>query len=450
MTLETSTLQKHKEEKVYIKRRKRTSWLKRRNANKHTVGLKYGTNFEALYPGRIARYLPLTVRQFIKKGYLSINHAKKIITVPSDFSFKGQYDDIIFFFKALISSYLLLKGNLTLDFSKCKSASISAFVQLGILLDEFNAALQRYNKGRVHRNGKYIKIIPSPNIKVLKYLAALNIYVSPKLGELGKSDMFLPLRLQRGRRKGVYSENQKGVVGKRMVDYVNEALRANSYELNRKGQTVFRGLIDEVLSNAEDHSINYSEWFVNGIAFRERQFGTDIVELNFAIVNYGDSMYEGFEKTKELNKANYDLVNTAFLWHQKSLSRKHGFGKEGLFTMLMLNEGISRLKYEESSRGNGTMNFLDAFITIGGFGDDDKKFNSQLNIISGHTCLTCDNNVRPYDSGSMKLISLNRKQDQRLLPDNDYLTDNQEYFPGTILECRIYLNETYFNRKLNL
>lgn len=67
MTLETSTLQKHKEEKVYIKRRKRTSWLKRRNANKHTVGLKYGTNFEALYPGRIARYLPLTVRQFIKK-----------------------------------------------------------------------------------------------------------------------------------------------------------------------------------------------------------------------------------------------------------------------------------------------------------------------------------------------------------------------------------------------
>ena len=76
--------------------------------------------------------------------------------------------------------------------------------------------------------------------------------------------------------------------------------------------------------------------------------------------------------------------------------------------------------------------------------------NKNHNIISGHTCLTCDNNVRPYDSGSMKLISLNRKQDQRLLPDNDYLVDNQEYFPGTILECRIYLNETYFNRKLNL
>ena len=450
MILNHSLSQKHIEEKLYNKRRKRALWLKRRNINKYLGGSKCNINYNELYPGRIIRFIPLTIKLFIQKGYLSPKYASKWIVVPSIFSFKDHYDETIVFFKSLISSYLLLKGNLTLDFSKCKSASISAFVQLGILLDEFSAALQRYNKGCVNKNGKHIKIIPASDIKILKYLAALNIYVSPKLEELDRSDMFLPLRLQRGRQKGVYSENQKGVVGKRMVDFVNDALRANSYELNKKGQSVFRGLIDEVLSNAEDHSVNYSEWFVNGIAFRERQFGTDIVELNFAIVNYGDSMYEGFEKTKELNKENYDLVNKGFLLHQKSLSRKHCFGKEGLYTMLMLNEGISRLKYEESSRGNGTMNFLDAFISIGGFGDDDKKFNSQLNIITGHTCLTCDNNVRPYDSGSVKLISLNLEQNQRLLPDNNYLKDNQEYFPGTILECRIYLNETYFNRKLNL
>ena len=237
----------------------------------------------------------------IKEGYLSVEYAQKTIIAPIDFSFKNQYDESVLFLKSFISSYLLSKGNIVLDFSQCKRGSISTFVQLSILLKELNLALRRFNSGCMYKNYKDVKILPSKDIKILKYLAALNLFNGKELENLDKCDLFLPLKLQRGRQNGVYSENKKGVVGKRMVEFVNEALRANSYELNKKGQSVLRGLIDGVLSNAEDHSLKYSEWFVDGIAFMEKQFGTDVVELNFAILNYGDSMYEGFEKTKEQN-----------------------------------------------------------------------------------------------------------------------------------------------------
>lgn len=449
MNLKNVKYQSNIEKRIYLKRRKRKCWLKKRNINKHLVSFR-NNNCKVLYPGGIIRFLPFIIKLFIKEGYLSVEYAQKTIIAPIDFSFKNQYDESVLFLKSFISSYLLSKGNIVLDFSQCKRGSISTFVQLSILLKELNLALRRFNSGCMYKNYKEVKILPSKDIKILKYLAALNLFNGKELENLDKCDLFLPLKLQRGRQNGVYSENKKGVVGKRMVEFVNEALRANSYELNKKGQSVLRGLIDEVLSNAEDHSLKYSEWFVDGIAFMEKQFGTDVVELNFAILNYGDSMYEGFEKTKEQNINNYNLVNQGFQMHSKNLSEKHQFGKEGLFTMLMLNEGISRLKYKEPSRGNGTMNFLDAFIAIGGFGDDNTNFNSQLNIISGHTCLTCDNNVRPYMIDNIKLIALNKEQNQNLLPDQDYLRDNNEYFPGTILECKIFLNETYFKHILNV
>ena len=112
----------------------------------------------------------------------------------------------------------------------------------------------------------------------------------------------------------------------------------------------------------------------------------------------------------------------------------------------MLNEGISRLKYEKDSRGNGTIDFLDAFISLGQYGRVNDKFMSQLNIISGHTVVTCDDDVKPYSSGPMRVVSLNKTQNQLQLPDDDYLRDYIGYFPGTILECRIYLNKKNLNR----
>ena len=115
----------------------------------------------------------------------------------------------------------------------------------------------------------------------------------------------------------------------------------------------------------------------------------------------------------------------------------------------MLNEGISRLKFEDASRGNGTMQFLDAFAQFGGFGSKNSDFVPKLNVISGHTVLLCNHEVAPYMDGNHLKLSLNKVKDLNLLPDVEYLKYNNELFPGTIIECKIYLNEQFFDEILN-
>ena len=49
----------------------------------------------------------------------------------------------------------------------------------------------------------------------------------------------------------------------------------------------------------------------------------------------------------------------------------------------------------------------------------------------------------------MKMIlSLNKEKTLEKLPDSDYLCAHNEFFPGTILECKIYLNKDYFKAKV--
>lgn len=396
---------------------------------------------------RALRYIPTSLKIFFLKKTIIEKNARKLVWVPEIFSFKENYNETIFFFETLLSSFFYTDGNVIVDFSRCSSASVSVFIQLSIILEELHLFLEKFNSGLVRKNKKWFKIIPAKNIKVLKFLSVFNIYKSSELKKLPQDDQYLLLELQRGKLKNSYKENRKGVVGNLVVAFVNNAIRPYNLEINDDGRGFLGSMMGEVLSNAEDHSFKGSEWFVGGTAFKEKNLGDEVIELNLAIVNFGDSMYEGFEKTKSRNNENYQMVLKGYEYH-KSIMRggKYTFGKEGLYTMLMLNEGISRLKYEKDSRGNGTIDFLDAFIALGQYGRVNDKFMSQLNIISGHTVVTCDDDVKPYQSGTMRVVSLNKTQSQKHLPDEDYLRDYVGYFPGTILECRIYLNKKNLNR----
>ena len=135
--------------------------------------------------------------------------------------------------------------------------------------------------------------------------------------------------------------------------------------------------------------------------------------------------------------------------HSKLQEKQHSnLSKDDLYTLYSLQDGVSRLKYEDESRGHGTMNFIRAFITLGSFGKENPSYKSHLNIISGKTCVHCDNEVGPYIKDNNYILSLNRENDISLLPEENYLKHMQEYFPGTFLEVKIYLNKKYFDKVL--
>ena len=92
------------------------------------------------------------------------------------------------------------------------------------------------------------------------------------------------------------------------------------------------------------------------------------------------------------------------------------------------------------------MQFLNAFADLGSIGLIDEKYKSCLSIISGHTVLTCDNDVAPYREGSHLKISLNKEKDFKKLPDPQYLHYYNRYIPGTFIDCKIYLTDKFIER----
>ena len=154
-------------------------------------------------------------------------------------------------------------------------------------------------------------------------------------------------------------------------------------------------------------------------------------------------MYDAFEKTKEDNGAIYNKLENSYLQHKRQFTLFKRFEKESLFTLYMLNEGISRLKFKDPSRGNGTMQFLKAFADLGtkaALGEDSK---SCLNVISGHTVLTCDDEVVPFVNGTHLIISLNSQKNNKDLPDSQYLKYYSRYIPGTFIDCKIYITDNF-------
>lgn len=421
-------------ERVFRYRRK-----KRRNLQQPNSVPCFDSN------GSVRAYYPKFLQMLDESEYISSLFCKSIIDAPVLFSFKKDYDGCIQFFKEIVSSYLLSNtGKITIRFTKCTNSSIACFSILEVLLSDLEEIKFKYNRNRHVTCCKEIEVERSErDVKTNKYLHAFLHIPLPK--EQNDGSRYLKLPIQSGKRKN-YKENAKARVSSTIVQFVNHSVEGAGVTLKLEGRRAIEGLIGEVLGNAEDHSAPYSEWYVDAISFAESQNDTEVIDLNLSIMNVGPSMYEGFEATKKDNSENYSKCQKLYELHKEQFSAFHKFNRESLFTLYMLNDGISRLKYQDESHGNGTTRFLESFISLGGFGAENPKFKCQLNVISGHVIVTCDNDLHAVRNDNVIVLPLNREKDFKKLPDKNYLSYSSSYYPGTILECHIYLNRDYFER----
>ena len=388
------------------------------------------------------------LNEFNKAGYIEPRYVVNELKIPEIFSFQDNFVGSLLFFKQMISTFLLKEeGNVKVDFFFFFFITMATFMIFDLLTKEFRDVIEKYNRGFDVRMmcSRRVKITqPSKlNDKVNKFLISFGYCTYEDVDNVNGDESFLSMNLIKGKWR-TYTENMKGLAAKHIVNFVNETLKRINKQIKPEVKNYIDGFITEILSNAEEHSSNKIEWYVNGISFLESQCGYDIIELNLSIMNVGKTMFEGFEETKEQNSDNYSIVDKAYSKHM-NLHNSHHFTKEGMFMMYMLNDGISRLKYEDDARGNGTMKFLENFILLGSFGLKVKEFNPKLHIISGSTVLTCDGDTRPYAyNNGGKILSLNKSQNPNELPDEEYLRSFDGKFPGTILECKIYFNKDFF------
>ena len=434
---------RHRRKRIYIWRKRQglleLREFKRRRYRRFRKHVGRGKLLETSYFKRIC---PKALR-FLDGKWNCANKKADSVLVPEIFSFKENFNESVDVIKDFLILLLYKQGKIRIDFSQCKKLSFSTIFLMNLLLKKYSAS--HYLLERIFGKFKNRDIEINPpkdmdNLRVFKYLHALGwgCYY-----DFEDSDgEYMRLGILEGKYRG-FKENRKGVVGKRIVNFVNNSYGPLNKKLTPESQSLIENLTSEILNNAEDHSLQNNEWYVDGIALHETLDGQEVVELNLVIFNLGDSMYEAFEKTKDLNKPIYEILEKRYRLHRSKFSLFKRFEKESLFTLYMLNEGISRLKYKDKSRGNGTMQFLKAFADLGtkaALGEDSK---SSLNVISGHTVLTCDDEVIPFQSGTHLKISLNAQKDNKELPDSQYLKYYSRYIPGTFIDCKIYITDNF-------
>ena len=382
--------------------------------------------------------------KFISNDLKSDSKSSNKIIVPDKFSFGSDFDKTIDFFKDL--NYILYEINkrVVIDFSKCKKMNIGAATLLQITLLEFLQYTDKVNKNHYRQINNDFQIINSKSKRINKMLFGLGMIKEFDGMEEEKGSSFLPMKLLIGlKSRSNYSENIKGKIGSTINRFINNSMRIFGYEFDEEGVNMMNNLIGEILGNAEDHS-QLNKYYVNGISFMENE-SEPIVELNLAIINLGYSFYEGFIAVKDKNIEVNEMMEKAFDHHSNLSSYdKKTYTKESLYTLYGLQQGISRLKYQRDSRGNGTMNFIRAFMNLGQLGEIDPKYQSKLNIISGHTVIDCTNEFKPFEEDGIFYLSLNKDQDIKKLPSKKAIFANEKYFPGTILQVRIFMSKKYF------
>lgn len=415
------------EQKVYRRRRKMRLSTKR--ADNRILKIRAGD---------ITKYASKVIQFILEQGG-SRKYTSNKIDVPKRMCFKSNFIECVNFLNDVVLAYCNNTGNLILNFSNCKEASISALVTLKTILEELLIFGQNTAKSRYKEKAKLIRMIPSKSNKINRYLFTLHVANFPVSEEEQRE--YISLGLHRGKSRN-YKENRKSVVSRIVTQFVENTAERFSVGFDERGQNYMEGMVGEILSNAEDHSLKKSEWFVDGVSFLHKEKDNEVIEFNLAIINYGYSMYNGFEQTKNDNYKTYKKLEGQYKKHKELFSITKKFEREPLFVLYMLNEGISRLKYLEPSRGNGTMTFIKSFIELGKFCNEDSSYEPEMNIISGHTVLTCTEEYAPFSDNNHYKLTLNKEKSLSALPDSSVLKYFAgAVFPGTILDCKIFLNK---------
>lgn len=383
-----------------------------------------------------------------RKSFINDKYVNQKIKAPKNFTFLSNYDESILFIKRVISSLALSPKNLDIDFTYCTTTELGPVLVLQIIIFEDEEFKIKYNSNSFSQISRETNIKPSKSIAVNKILYALKIIDTISKEEIKDEEMYLPLQLKIGvkARKSLF-ENRKGDICRQITQFINNSINGVNYTLNEKGLLYMDSLISEILGNAEDHS-RINRWYVNGVSFLTNEDQMDIGELNLCIINFGYSIYEGFEDSKLDNQDIHNKLEEIYNKYREKISKTGFFGsalaKECMFTLLALQEGVSRIKYKYPSRGNGTMNFIRAFFELGGLGEDLPKYKPVLSFFSGKTSLNCNYKYKPYQKDNFWYLALNEEQDLLLQPDKRCLYINNEYLPGTIIQIKIFLNEEYF------
>lgn len=252
--------------------------------------------------------------------------------------------------------------------------------------------------------------------------------------------------------QGVHDQkaNKADETATKLTNYFIKCLRTQHMELNNEGKRLLSRILGEVISNCEIHGGNLATWYTQGHyqIQKDNSFG----EMQLLFLNIGDTIYEGLKNDSSAETK--EKLSYMKAVHHKHLNKK--WDEEMLYTVFALQEGISRLRDKGiegfEGRGSGTVSMIEMFYDIG---ESDTGLKPQMTILSGKTLIKfLDNykmksvgfvNDKVFGSGKKKIIAFNDKNDIYFPADPQNVIKISQYFPGTIISLKFYLDSRYIS-----
>ncbi len=390
----------------------------------------------------------LDKKKFALRRNIFNSESSQRIEIPKVFSISESAEDAI---QLLRKTYTICSNTkikeIIFDHSNCVNLGLSASTIMDIIV----LATKKYRE----KLGKPLNFLGNlPHDR-----KARDILLASGLPYHLKADSYMQFDEEHVERfetiKGVHdlSANKADETATKLTLYFNRCLKTQSMELNDEGKRLLGRILGEVISNCEIHGGDSSTWYTQGhYQMREdNSYG----EMQLLFMNLGETIYEGLRHCSTSAETKQKL--TYMMKRQKEYVSVH-WDEEMIYTVFSLQEGISRLRDKSingyEGRGSGTVSMIEMFNDIG---ECQNGLKPRMTIVSGNTQIIFTDNYKMqsvmfrddivFGTGEKQIIAFNNENDIYMPANFDNVIKMKQYFPGTVISLKFYLDSRYIISK---
>ena len=435
---------------LYIKRNRekifRGRFQKKKKVKVHSSGQESDDLLGSDYV-RVIQHLEKS--NFRYNTLLERQHNKTYtIKIPPVFSVSENMDEVILLLRKMYGMAMdFHTRQLIFDHSECRELGLSASTILDVILLAVKKYRSRHSK-ELECGGDFS--IRSKEVNDILLASGLPYHLNAE--SLRDYDSNKVERFEIIKGHNVSRVKMAGSTATKLTEYFNKCLKTQNYEITDRGKAKFGKIFGEVLTNCEIHGGENSTWYTQGHyqMKKESSYG----EMQLLFLNLGNSIYEGLKK----NSSEETQKKLKYISKQHKRFFNRDWNEEMLYTVVALQEGISRLRNEQiqgyEGRGSGTVSMIEMFYDLG---KCEEGLVPKMTIVSGRTQIRFTEQYKmkvvnfnqdpAFGTGEKKIIAFNKENNIYSLPDCENVTCLKEYFPGTIISLKFYLDNRYIKKR---
>ena len=365
---------------------------------------------------------------------------KVTVTFPAVVSFIDNPDETLRALREMVASCKWGTREIFLDHGKCTQIDHGAASVVAALATAAQTRL-------IDVNGRNPK---DPTINEMMWAVG-----PPRVLKYARTDIpehfesFQLKRISAFTRTHARQSSPHELVAHEVHQHICKCVTKFGVRLTAKSQARLLGLLGEVCGNAEEHP-GRPDWWVS--AYLRQSTGQEGA-CHLTIFTIGETIYETLDGSLPSGCFMRDKIQNLVDTHvHRGLFRGNAWTEGNLWTLCALQEGVHRRNHDgdPAGRGNGTVQLMKYFRELSG--DNPTGGSARMCIVSGNTQILFDGTYWPEETetetGTASVIAFNRANDLTRRPDDRYVRQLREFFPGTVISLRYPLSRGDLERSV--